>query len=236
MLVVRPARASVHAPKAEDSDEEDRDSRDRHAGSSLLGISSPQLGFAAATVAVFAAYAGLIGTASHHVVMPVVATMFLAFAAVFAVVAWRRRAEDPTTVTHADVAGALTLIGLFAAATIDPDQLVRIVAETGARATGSTPRLIHLATTRNQPGANASRRANVDQAELSTGRAPLAVERDCDVGLKVDGAGPVFLSPAIPTETSVRVRRGLPVNASLLRVAGFPSHHDGRRPMAELLH
>ena len=113
--------------------------RDNHAGSNLLGI-SPQLGFAGATLAAFAAYAGLSSTASHHVVMPVVATMFLVFAAVFAVVAWRRRAEDPTTVTHADVAGALTLIGLFAAATIDPDQLVRIVAETGVAETGSTPR------------------------------------------------------------------------------------------------
>ena len=60
--------------------------------------------------------------------MPVIATMFLTFAAGFAVVAWRRRrVEDPTRVTYADVAGALTLIGLFAASTIDPDQLVRIV-------------------------------------------------------------------------------------------------------------
>jgi hypothetical protein len=30
-------------------------------------------------------------------------------------------------VTYADVAGALTLIGLCAAATIDPDQMVRLV-------------------------------------------------------------------------------------------------------------
>ena len=34
---------------------------------------------------------------------------------------------DPDNVTYADVAGALTLIGLCAAATIDPEQMVRLV-------------------------------------------------------------------------------------------------------------
>lgn len=87
----------------------------------------PQLGFAAATLAGFAAWSGLTTTVPRDFVMPVIATMFLLFAATFAIVAWRRRGEDPTRVTYADVAGALTLIGLFAASTIDPDQLVRIV-------------------------------------------------------------------------------------------------------------
>jgi hypothetical protein len=93
-----------------------------------LGI-GPQLGFAAVTFAGFAAWSGLIVTLSPHLVMPIIATMFLTFAAGFAVVAWRRRGEDPTRVTYADVAGALTLIGLFAASTIDPDQLVRLVTD-----------------------------------------------------------------------------------------------------------
>lgn len=92
-----------------------------------LGI-GPQVGFAAATFAGFAAWSGLIVTIPTELIMPVIATMFLAFAAGFAVVAWRNRREDPTRVTYADVAGALTLIGLFAASTIDPDQMVRIVA------------------------------------------------------------------------------------------------------------
>lgn len=92
-----------------------------------LGI-GPQLGFAAATFAGFAAWSGLIVTVSNEMIMPTLATMFLAFAAGFAAIAWRRRGgEDPTRVTYADVAGALTLIGLFAASTIDPDQLVRII-------------------------------------------------------------------------------------------------------------
>ena len=95
-----------------------------------LGI-GPQVGFAAATLAGFAAWSGLIVSVPNDMIMPVLATMFLVFAAGFAVIAWRNRDEDPTRVTYADVAGALTLIGLFAASTIDPDQLVRIVETSG---------------------------------------------------------------------------------------------------------
>src|SRR5688572_13466998 len=90
-----------------------------------LGI-GPQVGFAAATFTGFAAWSGLVVTVPNEMIMPVLATMFLVFAAGFAVVAWRSRGEDPTRVTYADVAGALTLIGLFAASTIDPDQLIRV--------------------------------------------------------------------------------------------------------------
>lgn len=96
-----------------------------------LGI-GPQVGFAAATLSAFAAWSGLIVTVPQDLLMPVIATLFLAFAAGFGVIAWRRRGEDPTRVTYADVAGALTLIGLFAASTLDPDQFVRAV--TGPRA------------------------------------------------------------------------------------------------------
>ena len=59
--------------------------------------------------------------------MPVVATLFLGFAAVMAMFGRRNRGLDSGRVTYADVAGALTLIGLCAAATIDPDQMVRLV-------------------------------------------------------------------------------------------------------------
>jgi hypothetical protein len=91
-----------------------------------LGI-SPQFGFAAVTFAAFAAWSGLIVTIASDLVMPVIATLFLLFAAGFGAIGWRRRGDDPTRVTYTDVAGALTLIGLFAASTIDPDQLVRAV-------------------------------------------------------------------------------------------------------------
>lgn len=96
-----------------------------------LGI-GPQLGFAAATFATFAAWSGLVVSVHASLVMPVIATLLLVFAAGFGVIAWWYRGEDPRRVTYADVAGALTLIGLFAASTIDPDQLLRIVASQSA--------------------------------------------------------------------------------------------------------
>jgi len=95
--------------------------------SDRLGI-GPQLGFAAATLSGFSAWSGLMVTTSRDLAMPVMATLFFLFAATFAITAWRRRGvEDPTRVTYADVAGAMTLIGLFAASTIDPEYLVRAV-------------------------------------------------------------------------------------------------------------
>jgi hypothetical protein len=96
--------------------------------SNTLGY-GPQLGFTVAVIAGFAAWSGLVVPIPAHFGMPLLATLFLIFAAVFGVIAWRRHQEDPARVTYADVAGALTLIGLFAACTIDPDQLVRIVAD-----------------------------------------------------------------------------------------------------------
>jgi hypothetical protein len=89
-------------------------------------FSGPELAFAGATLAGFAAWVASSVTLPPGLIMPVVATVFLAFAAVLAMVAWRRE-MDPDHVTYADVAGALTLIGVCAAATIDPDQLVRLV-------------------------------------------------------------------------------------------------------------
>ena len=86
----------------------------------------PELAFAGATLAGFAAWAASSVTLPPGLIMPAVATVFLAFAAALAMVAWRREV-DPDQVTYADVAGALTLIGICAAATIDPDQLVRLV-------------------------------------------------------------------------------------------------------------
>ncbi len=97
-----------------------------------MGI-GPQVGFFGATFAGFAAWSNLIVSVPNEWIMPVLATMFLSFAAAFAVIAWRNRGEDPNRVTYTDVAGALTLIGLFAASTIDPDQFARIFAEQQSR-------------------------------------------------------------------------------------------------------
>jgi hypothetical protein len=87
----------------------------------------PEWGFAAATMASFAAWGFASATLAPDAVMPLVATLFLGFAALFGVTAWQQRQVDPERVTYADVAGALTLIGICAAATIDPEQLLRVV-------------------------------------------------------------------------------------------------------------
>jgi hypothetical protein len=90
-------------------------------------LSGPRAGFLGATMAGFAAWGGALVLLPTDMVMPVVATLFLVMATGLAVVAWSHRGMDPAQVTYADAAGALTLIGFFAAMTIDPDQLVRLV-------------------------------------------------------------------------------------------------------------
>ena len=87
----------------------------------------PQALFAAAAVAGLALWVAACALLSPDAVVPVVATLFLALAAVVGMIAWHRGRMNPDNVTYTDVAGALTLIGLCAAATIDPEQMVRLV-------------------------------------------------------------------------------------------------------------
>lgn len=95
--------------------------------SNPLGI-GPELAFAAAILAGLVAWIGLTMTLAADLVVPMVATLLLVFAAALAAVAWRRGGENQSRVTYADVAGALTFIGICVAATIEREQLVRIVA------------------------------------------------------------------------------------------------------------
>jgi hypothetical protein len=87
----------------------------------------PELAFAGAILAGVAAWGASKQTLHLDLVMPTIATLILLLAAVLAVAGWRYRGMDPDRVTYADVAGALTLIGLCVAAAIDPDQMLRIV-------------------------------------------------------------------------------------------------------------
>ena len=134
----------------------------------------PQLGFFAATFAGLAAGTGLFVPVPAHLTMPVIATTLLAFAACIAVFAPRHR--DESRVTYEDVAGALTLIGLCAAATIDPEQLTRIVAGEFVTTITATPRSCADITERNTTGIQQS------YAEHQTG--PLWQPQRCDVGLE----------------------------------------------------
>jgi hypothetical protein len=101
-----------------------------HAGPGL----GPQLGFAAAMVAGFAAWMTSQATLPPDAVMPVVSTLLLILAGAFALMAWRHGSTDPDNVTYRDVAGALTLIGICAAATIDSEQMMRLAQLQSGRA------------------------------------------------------------------------------------------------------
>jgi hypothetical protein len=86
----------------------------------------PQLGFAAAMVACAAAWITAKAMLPPDAVMPMVGTLLLILAGVFALIAWRHGPVNPNNVTYRDVAGALTLIGLCAAAMIDSEQMMRL--------------------------------------------------------------------------------------------------------------
>lgn len=87
----------------------------------------PQLAFAAATLTGFTVWTGCVASLPPGFAPPIVTSVFLVLGAVFAVVAWRCRKDDPSNVTYTDVAGALTLVGLCLSATIEPDPLLRLV-------------------------------------------------------------------------------------------------------------
>jgi hypothetical protein len=86
----------------------------------------PRAGFLAALFAALGAAAISHATLTADHVMPVVATVFLMFAATFGALAWWRGRMDERGLTYRDVAGALTLIGICAAAAIDSEQMIRI--------------------------------------------------------------------------------------------------------------
>jgi hypothetical protein len=93
----------------------------------------PQLGFAATLLAGAAAWIAAQAMLPADAVMPMVSTLLLVLAGAFALIAWRHGPMHPGNVTYRDVAGALTLIGLCAAATIDSDQMMRLAQLQGGR-------------------------------------------------------------------------------------------------------
>jgi hypothetical protein len=88
----------------------------------------PQLAFAASVLMSFAAFATSIALLPRDLALPLTSTSFFVLAGAIAIIGWsRRQASEPRQVTYLDVAGALTLIGTFAASLMDPDQMVRVV-------------------------------------------------------------------------------------------------------------
>jgi len=103
--------------------------RGRQVGSTPRGRTvRPQVMFAIA-IAICLSVCGLSqALLPADAVIPLAVSACLACAAALGLIAWRRRDEDLNDVTCADAAGALVLIGAFAAATaIGPEQLMRLV-------------------------------------------------------------------------------------------------------------
>ena len=87
----------------------------------------PRAAFVGAVAVGFGAWGVFQATLSPDLVMPLVATVFFVLAAVLGPLAWLRRGMSPLNVTYSDVVGALTLIGVFAAAAIEPEQMMRLI-------------------------------------------------------------------------------------------------------------
>ena len=95
-------------------------------------VLGPQVLFAGALVLAAVAWLLIERNFRTDLSMPLAVTLLFAAAAATASIAWLRGGVSREQVNYWDVAGALTLIGICAAATIDPEQLVRIVESTGA--------------------------------------------------------------------------------------------------------
>jgi hypothetical protein len=87
-------------------------------------------------IAVTAALAGTLAFAaavqpslSRDALLPAASTLLFVFAAVVALIAWRSPVPA-RQFTYWDAAGLLTLIGVCAAAAVEPEQMVRLVAGT----------------------------------------------------------------------------------------------------------
>lgn len=87
----------------------------------------PQVLFGIAVAAAFAVLAGGVTALSSALVAPVASTLLLVMAAAAALAGWlRRNKADAARLTYWDVAGGLTLVGIGAAALVDPEQLTRL--------------------------------------------------------------------------------------------------------------
>ena len=91
------------------------------------GSSGPLIAFFGAVASAFAAFSLARAALPGDMTMPIVATVFFGVAATTALVAVVRPITNPSQVTWFDTAGALALIGCFAAFAIEPEQLVRLV-------------------------------------------------------------------------------------------------------------
>jgi hypothetical protein len=87
----------------------------------------PPFWFAASILAALGVLAASATVWSRDLALPLASTFLFFVAGLTATAGWQEgRASDGGPVTYRDVAGALTFIGTFAAALMDPEQMVRI--------------------------------------------------------------------------------------------------------------
>jgi hypothetical protein len=88
----------------------------------------PQFTGVAALLTVVAAVTVCAATLPRDFVLPAMSMLFFILAAMVALAASSSdRADDDAGLTHSDIAGLLTFIGICAASQVDPDQMVRLV-------------------------------------------------------------------------------------------------------------
>ena len=97
-------------------------------GEQHLGRLGPEAMFAAALLLAAATWVAAAWGLTNDHTMPLVATLLFALAGIATLVAWRRGPMNRHRPTYWDVAGALTFIGIGAAALIDPEQMMRLLA------------------------------------------------------------------------------------------------------------
>jgi len=87
----------------------------------------PVLALAGALAATLATAAVLQPSIAREALVPAAATLLFVFAAAVALIAWLRPVP-PRRFTYWDAAGVLTFIGICAAAAVEPEQMVQLVA------------------------------------------------------------------------------------------------------------
>jgi hypothetical protein len=90
-------------------------------------VRGPRRAFAAATAIAFAGSVAATTLLPHDLALPVISMLFFLLAAAIAAVGQGRGPAEHGALTYWDIAGALTFVGIFAAALVEPEQLVRLV-------------------------------------------------------------------------------------------------------------
>ena len=97
-----------------------------HPNSTHLTSWGPPAALASAIAAGCAMWFYVARNHTAEMLLPAIATMFFALAALLAAIAWNR-ATSQSALNYRDVTGLLVMLGICAAAAIEPDQMVQLL-------------------------------------------------------------------------------------------------------------